>query len=333
MHETLRLRMNFKIIKPEKETFRLKATLSLKGTGIHEEVAELRLNNESIGEENVSCWDIPTISLQKGEGSYELEVKYENQTLFSTKVLFGVSRVFSSKVIFSTSKAFFSVNGVKFEMIKVENGKLEMGSEDNDSDAFDDEKPKHNVMLDEYYIGETVVTRALWKAVMEENQSCFEDGDLPVVGVSFDGIKPFIRILNEDLKDLLQGKKFALPTEEQWEFAARGGKNSKGYKYSGSDNINEVAWYGANSGGRIHPVKVNGKISNELGIYGMSGNVYEWCESCWRENYDIRASASNRVVVRGGSLSSCARYCRIAFRYSEEPDNCMSNIGFRLVLQ
>ena len=332
MDETLRLKMNFKVIKPEKEIFRLKATVSLNEAGIHEEVADLRLNNESIGEANVSYWDIPTIGLQKEERLYKLEVKNENQILFSTKVLFGVSRVFSSNVIFNDSKACFSVNGVQFEMIKVESGRLEMGSADNDSDAYDDEKPKHLVMLNEYYIGETVVTQALWESVMKENLSRFKGEDLPVEGVSYNDIKPFIRILNEDLKHLLHGKKFALPTEEQWEFAARGGKNSKGYKYSGSNDINEVAWYGDNSGNCTHPVKVNGKISNELGIYGMSGNVYEWCESCWRDNYNSNIGVSRRVI-RGGSLNSCARYCRIANRNSEDPDNCMSNLGFRLILQ
>ena len=231
----------------------------------------------------------------------------------------------------------FEVNGGEFKMIYVEGGRFEMGATaEQGDDADGDEKPAHWVELDDYYIGETVVTQELWKAVMGNNPSHFTgDGNLPVECVSWDDAQKFIQKLNG-----MTGKKFGLPTEAQWEYAARGGKKSEGHKYSGSDKINEVAWYYKNSGGKTHPVKEKGKVANELGLYGMSGNVWEWCEDWYGEDYYSKSPVSNPKgpgkgtgrVLRGGSWYDDARYCRVSYRRSLAPDRCNDGYGFRLVL-
>lgn len=318
LNGTMHLRLKFKILKREKESFNLKATLSLHQQVIHEETSCLDLNNELSGKERLLDFCIPAHKLQKGVYAYMLEVKSESQVLFSAKVSLGIPDI-------------FTLNGVRFKMIKVEGGTFKMGSPKNDSDSCDDEKPQHNVTLKDFYIGETVVTQALWKSVMKRNPSGFTgEDDLPVERVSYDDITGFLAQLNDKLKDQLHGMKFALPTEEQWEFAARGGVKSKGYKYSGSNNIAQVAWYDNNSNFRTHPVRK--MAPNELGIYDMSGNVWEWCDSYWRSNYNTKPNRYHRVM-RGGCWYNDASYCRVAYRANGTPGNRDDGTGFRLVLQ
>ncbi|MBE6231844.1 MAG: PEGA domain-containing protein [Bacteroidales bacterium] len=224
------------------------------------------------------------------------------------------------------------VNGVSFDMIMVEGGTFTMGAtSEQGSDAESDEKPAHQVTLSDYYIGETEVTQALWKAVMGKNPSHFEGNSNPVENVSWNDCQKFIRKLNS-----LTGHTFRLPTEAEWEYAARGGKESKGYKYSGGNNINDVAWYSDNSSFEIHAVKT--KSPNELGLYDMSGNVYEWCND-WHGSYSSSsqtnptgpASGAFRVL-RGGSWYYLARLCRVSFRTSILPDYWSDYFGLRLVL-
>ena len=236
---------------------------------------------------------------------------------------------------FTTSKEgyeTFVVNGVSFTMIDVEGGTFTMGAtSEQGSDAYDDEKPTHEVTLSNYSIGETEVTQALWQAVMGSNPSYFT-GDLqrPVEYVRWNECQGFISKLNE-----LTGESFRLPTEAEWEYAARGGNLSQGYKYSGSNTIGDVAWYDGNSSSKTHPVKT--KQPNELGIYDMSGNVWEWC-SDWYGNYSSSAqtnptgpSSGFGRVLRGGGWSSVAWGCRVACRASDSPDYGYSGIGLRLV--
>lgn len=196
----------------------------------------------------------------------------------------------------------FSVGGVPFKMIRVEGGSFLMGStSEQGSDSYDDEKPAHRVSLDDYYIGETVVTQDLWRAVMGDNPSHFKGGSLPVEYVSWDDCQEFLKQLNRKT-----GKTFRLPTEAEWEYAARGGRKSQGLKYAGSNDIDEVAWYDGNSGNKTHPVKQ--KAANELGLYDMSGNVREWCQDWYAGSYSSSpqtnptgpSSGSGRVSRGGG---------------------------------
>ena len=227
----------------------------------------------------------------------------------------------------------FEVDGVKFKMVKVEGGTFTMGATVEQVSAWDREKPAHKVSLSDYYIGETQVTQALWKAVMGDNPSFFEDDDnLPVEKVSWEDIvEKFIPALNRKT-----GHTFRLPTEAEWEYAARGGGKSKGYMYSGSDNIDEVAWYNGNSGRRTYLVR--GKRANELGLYDMSGNVWEWCHD-WYGDYSSGTQTNPKGsnmgsirVLRGGSWCSGERYCRVSDRDSDAPGDRNDVIGFRLVL-
>ena len=231
-----------------------------------------------------------------------------------------------------TDDLVMDVRGVKFKMVKVEGGTFTMGAtKEPGSDAWDDEKPAHQVTLSDYYIGETQVTQALWKSVMGNNPSNWEGDNLPVEKVSWGDAQEFIKKLNG-----VTGRTFRLPTEAEWEYAARGGKNSKGYKYSGSNSIDEVAWYGGNSGDKTHPVKE--KKANELGLYDMSGNVYEWCNDMYGK-YN-RAAQTNPQgpdedscrVLRGGSWLNYARSCRVSRRYCYAPMDHSSYVGFRLVM-
>ena len=224
-----------------------------------------------------------------------------------------------------------TVNGVSFTMVTVEGGTFQMGSDD--SDAYDDEKPVHQVKVSSFSIGQTEVTQELWEAVMGSNPSKWKGLKLPVEKVSWNDCQTFITKLNQ-----LTGKTFRLPTEAEWEFAARGGNSSKGYKYSGSDNIEDVAWYTSNSGSKTHEVAT--KQPNELGLYDMSGNVREWCQDWYGSTYYSSsvvsnptgpASGSNRVY-RGGGWHDNARGCRVSNRGSNAPSGSGDCLGFRLAL-
>ena len=224
----------------------------------------------------------------------------------------------------------FTVNGVSFEMVRVEGGTFRMGAtSEQEDDAYSDEKPVHSVTLSSYYIGKNEVTQALWQAVMGSNPSNYKGSDLPVECVSWNDCQEFIQKLNR-----LTGCNFRLPTEAEWEFACRGGNKSIGYKYSGSNDIDNVAWYDGNSG--THPVGT--KAPNELGIYDMSGNVWEWCND-WSADYTsysqtdpIGPRRGSDRVFRGGSWDGFARYCRSSFRSYFNPTYRGNDLGLRLAL-
>lgn len=211
-------------------------------------------------------------------------------------------------------------------MVYVSGGTFIMGG-----DESSDQTPTHSVTLSSYYICKYEVTQALWRAVMGSNPSKFKGDNLPVEQVSWNDCQTFINRLNN-----YTGRNFRLPTEAEWEFAARGGNYSHHYKYSGSNYIGDVAWYANNSGNRTHPVGT--KQPNELGLYDMSGNVYEWC-SDWYGSYSSYSQSnptgpnrgSNRVD-RGGSWRDYARICRSSCRYDFEPGSRYGYLGLRLVL-
>ncbi len=227
----------------------------------------------------------------------------------------------------------FTVSGVSFTMVEVRGGTFTMGATaEQGSDALDDEKPAHKVTLPSYYIGQTEVTQALWQAVMGNNPSYHkENNNYPVENVSWIDVQTFISKLNN-----ITGLNFRLPTEAEWEFAARGGTKSKGYKYSGSNNISYVAWCGDNSGDATHPVGT--KAPNELGIYDMSGNVWEWCQDWYgkyssQSDYNPAGSGTGSCRVgRGGSAWGNASFCRVSIRESGTPDASDIVLGFRLAL-
>ncbi len=222
------------------------------------------------------------------------------------------------------------VAAISKNMVHVKGGTFMMGASDDDEDAYGNEKPAHSVKLSDFYISKYEVTQAQWVEVMGSNPSFFSGDSLPVDRVTWDKVQEFITKLNE-----MTGKEYRLPTEAEWEYAARGGKKSKGYKYSGSDDIDKVAWYDDNSEGKSHIV--GQKKANELGLYDMSGNVYEWCSDGWPSSYTSEAQTNPQGreggtfrVCRGGSWCNYARGCRVSYRDCYEHGDGLRYVGFRL---
>ena len=211
-------------------------------------------------------------------------------------------------------------------MVYVSGGTFIMGG-----DESSDQTPTHSVTLSSYYICKYEVTQALWRAVMGSNPSKFKGDNLPVEQVSWNDCQTFINRLNS-----YTGRNFRLPTEAEWEFAARGGNYSRHYKYSGSNYISDVAWYCDNSGNRTHPVGT--KQANELGLYDMSGNVWEWCSdwygsySSYSQSNPTGATSGFGRVERGGNWCGLARYCCSSHRSYYAPGNSFDDLGLRLVL-
>ena len=251
----------------------------------------------------------------------------------------GAGTAYGETMTFETNNPnTFTVNGVSFEMVYVEGGSFDMGATtEQGSDAYDSEYPVHSVTLSDYYIGRCEVTQELWLAVMGSwpgtapSNSYGVGANYPAYYISWNDCQEFVAELNR-----LTGRTFRLPTEAEWEYAARGGNKSRHYKYSGSNNIFDVAWHKGNSGDKTHAVGT--KTANELGIYDMSGNVYEWC-SDWYGSYSAGAqtnpqgpSSGTYRVLRGGSWNYNASYCRVSNRNYNDPDFSFNGLGLRLVL-
>ena len=230
----------------------------------------------------------------------------------------------------------YRVNKVSFNMVRVEKGDFWMGAQHKDTAEFNydrnsqtDELPVHHVtMREDYYIGQTEVTQKLWKSVMGYNPSKKKCPKRPVTNVDYYEVQEFLRRL-----DSITGMQFRLPTEEEWEYAARGGKYSRGYVYSGSNEVDRVAWHNGNTSA---VKKVKKRASNELGIYDMSGNVWEWCDTKYRF-FDKERNASlgkdgQMYVIRGGAWELPKTSCRVAWRGKRLPDLKNSFGGFRLCL-
>ena len=225
-------------------------------------------------------------------------------------------------------------DGINIDMVRVEAGTFTMGATPEMKNPDNDEKPTHRVTLtNDYYIGKYEVTQALWQTVMGNNPSEFKGDNLPVETVSWYDCQEFISKLNR-----ITGKMFRLPTEAEWEYAARGGNKSRGYQYSGSNNLSDVAWYDDNSSNTTHAVGT--KQPNELGIYDMSGNVDEWCQD-WKGAYSSSsqvnptgANSGSSRVIRGGSWDASAWGWgfRSSYRSCNLPGNRYYGFGLRLVL-
>ena len=226
----------------------------------------------------------------------------------------------------STTGVSAELNKLINNMVYVSGGTFIMGGDDSS-----DQMPTHSVTLSSYYICKYEVTQALWRAVMGSNPSNFKGNNLPVENVSWYDCQTFIKRLNS-----YTGRNFRLPTEAEWEFAARGGNYSRHYKYSGSNYISDVGWYDDNSGNRTHPVGT--KQANELGLYDMSGNVWEWCSdwygsySFYSQNDPTGPNSGSYRVNRGGGWNFYAWLCRSSIRYYYSPNYTHYDLGLRLVL-
>lgn len=237
----------------------------------------------------------------------------------------------------------FTVEGVSFTMVHVEGGTFTMGS---NRGPFSVMKPEHEVTLSDYWIGQTEVTQELYLAVMGINPSWFcsaegyeDDLQRPVEEVKWYDCQDFIAKLNR-----LTGRNFRLPTEAEWEFAARGGNKSNGYLYAGSNDLNDVAWYRDNipsqeEGSAVYETqRVGLKKPNELGLYDMSGNVLEWCQD-WFDYYSgepqinpLGPATGIERIMKGGGGNSDALNCQIPNRNRTYPSNRFVDLGFRLAL-
>ncbi|MBO4281808.1 MAG: SUMF1/EgtB/PvdO family nonheme iron enzyme [Bacteroidales bacterium] len=226
----------------------------------------------------------------------------------------------------------FTVKGVSFVMVTVQGGTFSMGATYEQAGySYEDEEPVHKVTVGDFAMGKFEVTQALWKAVMGSNPSFYIGDNLPVECVSWHECQEFIRRLNQ-----LTGQQFRLPTEAEWEYAARGGRLSKEYRCAGSDRASEVAWFGGTWDVGTHPV--GRKAPNELGLYDMSGNIYEWCQDWFgryrggeQTNPKGPENGKNRVL-RGGSWFVEESYVRVSNRSGSSPDSQFIHIGFRLAM-
>ncbi len=268
---------------------------------------------------------------QEKSNIFNLEKKLaekEKQITEQRKIISDLTKVSQIAIVKNIKE---TVNNTSFEMVFVKGGKFTMGSNDGDND----EKLIHEVTVPDFYIGKHPVTQKLWRKVMgqDPDELYFKGNDNnPVERVSWYDVQEFIIVLNKKT-----GKNNRLPTEAEWEFAARGGIKSKGYKYAGSNNIDDVAWYDKNSNNKTH--LVGQKKANELGIYDMSGNVWEWVQDKWHNNYNDapndgsawETGESLRRVLRGSGWGSGAGYCRVASRGYDGPGSSGSGLGFRLV--
>ena len=281
------------------------------------------------------------------------------------ETFFEISSIDSIKIIsqedISNVDTDIFTNLEKDEMVFVKGGTFTMGatSEQGTSDPYEDEYPTHQVTLSDFYIGKYEVTQQLWEYVMKYSGTAADGskmsayysldvwlGTNPSSSYGVGNYYPAYNVSWEDIVNIfiprlnkITGKTFRLPTEAEWEYAARGGNKSRGYKYSGSNTIGDVAWYWDNSSNETHPVGT--KSPNELGLYDMSGNVLEWC-SDWYGDYSSSSQTnptgptSNSIRVRrGGSWLTYASHCRVSHRYNiyrGSPDFRNSALGFRLVM-
>lgn len=265
--------------------------------------------------------DVSGPELMRQTVSYETTWNPEKEVV---KPHINVSTVSNGKI--------YRVKDIQFKMIQVSGGKFVMGTDEDNFTKYDDEKPSHEVTIThDYMIAETEVTQELWQNIMGTNPSHLKHKHYPVDRVSWNDCQTFIKQLNK-----ISGQQFRLPTEAEWEYAAQGGRLSKGYIFSGSDDVALVAWYSNNASSSVHSVKT--LQPNELGIYDMSGNVWEWCQD-WFGNYPdtsvvnpVGASSGLRRVFRGGSWIGRSERCRVRYRSGDRPDFRSNGVGFRLAL-
>jgi len=235
------------------------------------------------------------------------------------------------KILFILLLSAFYINAVcqKIDMVKVSGGTFMMGCIESDTSCHPYEKPVHEVVVSDFYIGRYEVTQAQWEAVMGSNPSYFKGKDLPVERVSWNDVQEFIRRLNE-----ATGMNYRLPTEAEWEYAAKGGQQSQGYTYSGSNTATEVGWISSNSSTTM---EVGTKKANELGIYDMTGNVFEWYSDWYSTtfpsgaNNPAGAASGTNKGLRGGAFSQGISYAQVVARtVNYAPSASYARTGFRI---
>ena len=306
--------LTVKVVNPDNEIMDLKLSVNDKNNKcLYESYKQLPINAKKNEIKNVS-FHVELDEIKSGT-DVQLVVSHEDKAIWETRILKGNANM--EVVVGSMSK-------VTFKMIYVDWGTFDMG--DN---SFGNST--HKVTLSPFYIAETVVTQALWKTVMNWNLFDFEGACNPAENVSWGYCQNFIENLNK-----MTGLNFRLPTEAEWEFAARGGNSSNHTLYSGSNNIDDVAWYRGNSGSVTHPVAL--KKPNELGLFDMSGNVWEWCEDFYEpymSNNQVNPHGpkfGSKRVVRGGSWDYLERYCQVSFRHSYAQNMLFDGLGLRLAM-
>jgi len=329
-------------------------TVSISKTGYSSETRTVNIKENETEEINIELSSGKQITINSAPQGAKLYIdnNYKGITPYTTEFSFGKHNVKLSKAYYENLTQSIEINtyskniNLNLEsiikeipgMVFVKAGTFQMGSNDGQSD----EKPIHTVTIDDFYIGKYEVTQKQWKEIMGtstslSNPSNFKGDNLPVEQVSWIDVQYFIKKLNQKT-----GKKYRLPTEAEWEYAARGGvetiHESSQTKYAGSNNIDNVAWYTSNSGSKTHAVGT--KQPNELGIYDMSGNVWEWCNDWYGGSYYKNrpqnnpkgASSSSERVNRGGSWTNDSVYCRVANRIGYSPTYIFGTLGFRLAL-
>jgi formylglycine-generating enzyme len=285
-------------------------------------------------------------------GEYTLNSSLTGYESVTKRITITLDKTSNENIILEVDTSNHSEGQVHSEgfdnMIFVKGGSFQMGS-----NKYDDEKPVHSVTVSDFYIGKYEVTQAEWQAIMGKNPGNFKGDNLPVEKVSWydavefcnkksraEGLTPCYTGSGKNTKCNFSANGYRLPTEAEWEYAARGGvsaSSTTGYKYAGSNNIGEVAWYYSNSNSKTHTVGT--KQPNELGIYDMSGNVWEWCNDWYSKKYyktspnnnPQGASSGKYSVLRGGSWNFNDDLCRVANRFRNGRGNCSGDYGFRLV--
>lgn len=312
----------------------------------------------SISEDGGTTWHAPLKQVsgdvgkqvQPGSKTIYWDVLAEYDQLVGTNICFQVTPKGGENENITNSKDItFTVNGVSFTMVYVEGGIFTIGATYSYHSFYFGDVKQVQVTFSDYYIGQYEVTQGLWQAVMgttisQQRDKANPSGILKNVGdnypmsyINWEECQQFISKLNNMLSGQLGGKRFALPTEAQWEYAARGGQKSRNYKYAGSDNVTEVGWYESNSDNRAH--LVGQKLPNELGLYDMSGNVKEWCHD-WYDFYPSAAqtnprgptSGTHRVVRGGHYISSAEMDLDVKHRSCSLPTSRCSFLGMRLAL-
>ncbi len=226
------------------------------------------------------------------------------------------------------------INTIDMEFVLIQPGEFDMGSPANETGRYDDEGPVHHVTISEaFYLSKYEVTQKQWHEVMGDNPSHFKGDDLPVENVSWDDVQEFIKKLNKKENT----HKYRLPSEAEWEYAARAGTTTR-YSFGDDDSkLGEYAWYSENSGDKTHPVGKKG--ANPWGLYDVHGNIWEWVQDERHNTYNgapidgsaWRDGVSTRQVVRGGCWFCSAWACRSAYRKNYDPGNRRYNLGFRLL--